>query len=851
MKFNRLWFLLLPLFINAQAPLPTIWNFSTPGIATPPAGWTTGLGTNGNLTYSGAANSVGGDNISCRLDATGEFLTIWFADKPGPLSYWMRGTGISPNPAFTGTFSIQESVNGTNWTPLRTFTTANPVAGTMTRYVDNPSASARYVRFFYSAKEANSNIALDSVLIQAAPASPNATIQLKQGNTVVVNGGTYIVGNNASTVFTIENKGTAEALTINSVSFVGDDAADFNVLPYPTSIPANSSADMTITFNPANLGSHIVVMNVESNDIEKQFYGVVLYGIGGNLATQPTAQPTQFRVSNLQPYTFSLGVAQPNPKPERIIVLRKPNAAITEIPVDGRSYTKGDYIGQSQVAYIGSDTGFKPTYIMANSAYHFAAFSVNGPAGFENYLTQNPLRTTVTTPGNNIGNYYNGISGSNANLVSALSAKTNPHDTVFYSQYIGTIINNFLTRDTTAGKKVVNCVYTSNPYIYNEPFLWWTGTNSGILTREHTYAQSWMPSNKGGTWPNAANGRELPEFNDLHNLFPADQELGNVKRSNLPFGEIVGNPTYVSPTGQGKIGLDANGNEVYEPRDAQKGDLARALFYMCIAYNGIGGNNWSLGSVVAANQNQEVLKKWHFQDLPDAYEIARHEYIFALQKNRNPFIDSVNFACRVNFSNLTWIAEPPANCGIEAQPSLVLTAPNGGETWRITTANDSFLISWNATIIDTVKIELVINDTNTVLLGKVASNNLSTYIRLAETTPSTNFAKIKLNNEATGLISQSLNYFTIDNATGFKENGLAQSALQLFPNPSKGSTLLLLNNIELAQTTITITDISGRVVQKVNAAKEMQLNVVKPGIYFVSVSSPKGSITKKWLVTAL
>jgi hypothetical protein len=129
---------LIPLIASSQALLPSYWNFSTPGISTPPQGWTTGLGTNGNLTYSGAANSVGGDNIACRLDATGEFLTVWIADKAGPLSYWIKGTGISPNPAFTGVFSVQESIDGNSWNTLRSFTTASPVTNTMTRYVDIP-----------------------------------------------------------------------------------------------------------------------------------------------------------------------------------------------------------------------------------------------------------------------------------------------------------------------------------------------------------------------------------------------------------------------------------------------------------------------------------------------------------------------------------------------------------------------------------------------------------------------------------------------------------------------------------------------------------------------------------------
>ena len=57
-----------------------------------------------------------------------------------------------------------------------------------------------------------------------------------------------------------------------------------------------------------------------------------------------------------------------------------------------------------------------------------------------------------------------------------------------------------------------------------------------------------------------------------------------------------------------------------------------------------------------ANQSQESLKTWHFNDLPDNYEIARHEYVYTLQGNRNPYIDSTYFACHVNFANMSYLA---------------------------------------------------------------------------------------------------------------------------------------------------------------------------------------------------
>ncbi len=150
-------FVLISINSNAQAILPTFWNFSSPSINTPPNGWITGLGTNGALTYT---LSVGGDNVSARLDATGEFITISFIGRPGQLSYWLKGTGVTT--AFTGQFLVQESVDSINWYVLRGFSSMNTA---FTRYIDYPSINSRFVRFYYDTKGVGSNVALDSVVL--------------------------------------------------------------------------------------------------------------------------------------------------------------------------------------------------------------------------------------------------------------------------------------------------------------------------------------------------------------------------------------------------------------------------------------------------------------------------------------------------------------------------------------------------------------------------------------------------------------------------------------------------------------------------------------------------------------
>ncbi|TAE88602.1 MAG: hypothetical protein EAY81_02830, partial [Bacteroidetes bacterium] len=705
-----------------QALLPTVWNFSTPGISSPPTGWTAGLGTNGNLTYSGAANSVGGDNISCRLDATGEFLTIWIADKPGQLSYWIKGTGINPNPSFTGVFSVQESADGNSWSNLRAFTS---MTGTMTRYVENPASTSRYIRFFYSTKESGSNVALDSVMIKSAPLPP-LLLAVKQGTATLINNNTFVNGNAAKTLFTIQNNGTGVNLNIDSITVSGIHADDFTLGAFDSSTAFGGGTDtFSLYFNPGANGSRFGQLKIYTNDTERNPFEINVYAIGGQFASLPSNQVPNLAINNVRSFAFNVSIGKATGA-EKYLVLRKQGGAITEVPVNGVSYKRGDYIGNAQVAYVGTDTAtFKPNYILANTDYSFAAFAFNGPNGYENYLTTSPATASLTTPNGQPGNYYSTINPSSNTFITDLNGKIRQVDTIFYSNYAPVVVNNYLARDTSDGKKVVNCVYTNIAYVYEDPFLWWTGqgANPATLTREHTFAQSWMPTNggQGSGWPNGPNGREYSEYNDLHNLFPAHQLNANARRSNNPFG-IVANATYTSPTGQGKLGTDASAKIVYEPKDDQKGDLARALFYMLVRFNGINSVQWRL----PAGQDINLLLQWHQQDPPSNLEIARNDFIASTQKNRNPFIDNPTWVNRINFSNMTYIPDLTT-------PIINITAPLAGANWVV---GRSYPITWTSQNVDTVVVQYQANSSepfSTLVTLPASLGRFDTYLAVEPT----------------------------------------------------------------------------------------------------------------------
>lgn len=115
---------------------------------------------------------------------------------------------------------------------------------------------------------------------------------------------------------------------------------------------------------------------------------------------------------------------------------------------------------------------------------------------------------------------------------------------------------------------------------------------------------------------------------DLHNLYP---ELTRVElaRRNAQFGSA--GPEV--PSKFADIGCDLKATfQLIEPRDAAKGNVARAIFYMHSSY-GL--------PIVGPLQ---LYQQWNELDPPDAEEKARNDLIEQLQGTRNPYIDDPDLA---------------------------------------------------------------------------------------------------------------------------------------------------------------------------------------------------------------
>ena len=139
-------------------------------------------------------------------------------------------------------------------------------------------------------------------------------------------------------------------------------------------------------------------------------------------------------------------------------------------------------------------------------------------------------------------------------------------------------------------------------------------------------------------WPQSYFNSALPMVSDLHQL-ASTFETPNGRRGNLKFTK-VSKALYSTSSGS-KLGPDG-----FEPADAVKGNVARAMLYFVVRYydrsirQGMNYNDfWTL--------RVPMLLEWNRQDPPDASELRRNDLIDQFQGNRNPFIDDPSLADQI------------------------------------------------------------------------------------------------------------------------------------------------------------------------------------------------------------
>jgi endonuclease I len=176
------------------------------------------------------------------------------------------------------------------------------------------------------------------------------------------------------------------------------------------------------------------------------------------------------------------------------------------------------------------------------------------------------------------------------------------------------------------------------------------GGGNSYYNREHTWPNSYgFPDDNAGNKP----------YSDCHQLFLCDIFYNNVRGSRIFDDCASGCSSYVTDEHQGLVGVNLTRDDtpvgIWETWDHRKGDVARAIFYMDLRYEGDWGSEPDLivtddPALIVASQTGEneavaymglltALLAWHEADPVDDKERRRNDVVFSYQQNRNPFID--------------------------------------------------------------------------------------------------------------------------------------------------------------------------------------------------------------------
>ena len=188
--------------------------------------------------------------------------------------------------------------------------------------------------------------------------------------------------------------------------------------------------------------------------------------------------------------------------------------------------------------------------------------------------------------------------------------------------------------------------YFQRTDVYPESNRWWDmysdipfyAPSFSGLNREHSFPKSWWGGLTG-----------IPAYVDLNHLYPSEARANQAK-SNYPLGEVATtvNPRFdngIVKVGNPKTGQGGGCDMVFEPADEYKGDFARTYFYMVTCYQNL---TWTPKYMWMMSQNLyptlngwavQLLLKWHREDPVSEKEINRNDAVYAIQNNRNPFID--------------------------------------------------------------------------------------------------------------------------------------------------------------------------------------------------------------------
>ena len=268
-----------------------------------------------------------------------------------------------------------------------------------------------------------------------------------------------------------------------------------------------------------------------------------------------------------------------------------------------------------------------------------------------------------------------GVKGG-AEMKNALYNIIKEHKRISYGKGEDKTWGAFYTTDAVVenGKRRVLDMYSNEKRYFGNK-----GSAVGGMNIEHSVAKSWW----GGTTNNA--------YCDLHHLNPSDQNA-NSRKSNYPLGELTSVSWDNGVTFVGKANIDGSTQNAYEPCDEYKGDFARVFMYMFTCYQDLTWEHTWMNYEKSAYPTLKpwavkLLLKWHKQDPVSEKEINRNNAVFAIQGNRNPYVDYPQLADYVWGDSINYIFKLTG--GVEVGTGGTGNTESTVDGWR-TCLNENF-----------------------------------------------------------------------------------------------------------------------------------------------------------------
>ncbi len=228
--------------------------------------------------------------------------------------------------------------------------------------------------------------------------------------------------------------------------------------------------------------------------------------------------------------------------------------------------------------------------------------------------------------------YYSSLEGLSGAALKQELQNIIANPSVVRAHTYGDVVDILKTADQNPqNSNQVWLIYTEQP---RSKIDYQTGNSIvGKWNREHIYCQS--RGNYGDLYNFSADGVNIYALSGPNDIGAGLSDAHHLRAVDGQENSSRGNRNY---------GIDYNGPSGNP--GSWKGDVARAIFYMAVRYNGLNVVNGNpTDGIIGQIGDLASLLAWNHSDAADDFEMNRNNYIYGTwQKNRNPFIDYPDLA---------------------------------------------------------------------------------------------------------------------------------------------------------------------------------------------------------------